>query len=397
MTHTEPDPVPLRPRASATAPTPAATTLRGPEDLLAVVPVVFGFVPSDSLVMLTVGAQRDFHARLDLQPPPGGSVRQTMVESVDLLLRHASRYRARQLLFVVYTDNPWTARLWAEHVETVFEQAGHAVLHVLRATGDRWWPLCGHGRVLAPSAGHRFDLRSHPMLAEAVLRGDVVLGSRAELAASLEPVPALAERVAALLEPAPPAQPPRMPVRWQAEAPLQLMVGWVEDLVARCVGDQPLADPERDWRPSDDEVAELLVALHWPVVRDAGLSGLDRSSARGHVRLWIEVLRRTPQPWAAEPATLLAVAAWQAGNGALAWCAVDRARSVDPEHRMAGLVAHLLEHAVPPPREGVLPRLGELFDDVPDGPVDGAVGGAEDGAPEGTRRPQPDQASQSSA
>ena len=43
-------------------------TARGPADLLAAVPVVLGFHPHDSLVMLTFGAERTFHARVDLPP-----------------------------------------------------------------------------------------------------------------------------------------------------------------------------------------------------------------------------------------------------------------------------------------------------------------------------------------
>ena len=44
-------------------------TARGPEDLLAAVPVVLGFRPADSVVMLTFDARRTFHARVDLPPP----------------------------------------------------------------------------------------------------------------------------------------------------------------------------------------------------------------------------------------------------------------------------------------------------------------------------------------
>jgi hypothetical protein len=36
------------------------------------------------------------------------------------------------------------------------------------------------------------------------------------------------------------------------------------------------------------------------------------------------------------------------GNGALAWCAVDRARQADPDQPLAALVADALEGAVPP-------------------------------------------------
>jgi hypothetical protein len=45
---------------------------------------------------------------------------------------------------------------------------------------------------------------------------------------------------------------------------------------------------------------------------------------------------------------MLAFAAWLDGDGALAWCAVDRAREADPDHELCALVAETLENAVPP-------------------------------------------------
>jgi hypothetical protein len=55
-----------------------------------------------------------------------------------------------------------------------------------------------------------------------------------------------------------------------------------------------------------------------------------------------------PRSCAAARATLLALAAWQAGNGALAWCALDRCFDVDEDYPLAGLVARLLTEAMPP-------------------------------------------------
>ncbi len=46
----------------------------------------------------------------------------------------------------------------------------------------------------------------------------------------------------------------------------------------------------------------------------------------------------------------MALAAWVVGDGALAWCAVDRGTEVDPEHPGCLMVADLLQRAVPPER-----------------------------------------------
>jgi hypothetical protein len=42
------------------------------------------------------------------------------------------------------------------------------------------------------------------------------------------------------------------------------------------------------------------------------------------------------------------LAAWLSGNGALAWCAVDRSVESDPDNSLAELVGELLSRAVPP-------------------------------------------------
>ena len=63
---------------------------------------------------------------------------------------------------------------------------------------------------------------------------------------------------------------------------------------------------------------------------------------------WTDVVRRAPDDLLAAPAALLGLAAWLAGHGALAWCALDRCAAVDPDHALAEEVAQLLLHAVPP-------------------------------------------------
>ena len=59
-------------------------------------------------------------------------------------------------------------------------------------------------------------------------------------------------------------------------------------------------------------------------------------------------MRRTPNDLQVVPASLLAFAAWLAGHGALAWCALDRAILVDPDYAMARLVGTALEQALAP-------------------------------------------------
>ena len=104
----------------------------------------------------------------------------------------------------------------------------------------------------------------------------------------------------------------------------------------------------RDTPPDEDATARLLVGLTDDAVRDAAWLLMTRANARQHVSFWTRVVRCAPDPLVGPPATLLSFAAWLSGQGALAWCALDRCAEADPGYRLAGHVAELLERAVPP-------------------------------------------------
>ena len=100
--------------------------------------------------------------------------------------------------------------------------------------------------------------------------------------------------------------------------------------------------------PAVDDLARLLLLVAVDHLRDVAWAEMSRADARRHVELWRGVVRRCPAALLPAPASLLAFAAWLDGNGALAWCALDRVAAVDPSYPMAGFVGTLLEQAVPP-------------------------------------------------
>ena len=115
---------------------------------------------------------------------------------------------------------------------------------------------------------------------------------------------------------------------------------WVAATVGRHVVAQTRPDPA--------EAARLLEAIADPDRRDAAWGGAARADARSHVELWSGLVRCCPPDLVPHAAGVLAFLAWLAGDGALAWCGVDRAREGDPAHSLAQLVSDLLERAVPP-------------------------------------------------
>jgi hypothetical protein len=306
-------------------------TARSPEDLLALVPIVLGFVPQDSVVMLTFGAQRTFHARVDLP------VREAEVaEVVQALLEPARRHLVRRVVFVLYAVDARAARTVARPLVDAFEEAGVEVIDVLRADGDRWFTVLGR-RPGVPLCGVAYDVSAHPFAAEAVLDGRVTHASREGLADTLRPDPDRVAAVAAALAARSARDPDGGPCGDSGGAD-ELV--WARHLVA----DHATSGTA----PGDAELARLLVGLRDPLVRDAAWLVMTPDTAREQVGLWTDVVRRSPPEVLAAPAAMLGFAAWLSGQGALAWCAIDRCRESDPDYVLAGLLAELLVHAVPP-------------------------------------------------
>lgn len=285
-----------------------------PEDVLAAVPVLLGFQPEKSIVMLTFGGEHQVHGRIDL-PPPG-----EVEDCLDSLLLPAVRHRVRGVLLVLYDSGPRFGVKIARRFAERFAECDIDLIGCLRVEGGRWFDPLGFDGV--PDDGVPFDVGAHPFRAQAVYDGHLVRGSRTELAASIAAVPAAVEETEAALE--------------RASSMRIYEVGrLVDDAVAGTV-------------LSAEQVASLLLALRDPRRRDAAWGGMTREEARVHVRLWTDVVRRSPDDHVAHPAAVLAFAAWLGGDGALAWCALDRCFASDRHHGLGVLVAQMLEGAVPP-------------------------------------------------
>ena len=94
--------------------------------------------------------------------------------------------------------------------------------------------------------------------------------------------------------------------------------------------------------------AWLAVVLRRLRIRDDAWARMDPTHHRAHRRLWTDLTRRAQPGYAAAPASLLALTAWQAGDGAMANLALDRALADDPGYRMALLLREALAAGAPP-------------------------------------------------
>jgi len=297
-------------------------TARSPADLLAAVPVVLGFRPVDSLVMLTFGAARSFHARLDL---PGSSDDGAVAEVVDSLLPPCRVHAVDRVAFVVYSADATMAARLASALVPAFVADGIGVVDVLRAHEGSWCSVpvrtgATETRMLP------FDDVAHPFSAQAVFEGHVTHHSREHLRATLAPDAELRRRWERAMADLPPLGP------GEVDRVRDLVAGWVG------AGDSP----------DVAGAARVLMAVTVVEARDAALYAVTPDTAHDHLRVWSALLRGAPDPQVPDVAAVTAFCAWQTGHGALAWCALDRCFEVDPHHRLAGCLAECLVRAVPP-------------------------------------------------
>ncbi|MBV9831700.1 MAG: DUF4192 domain-containing protein [Marmoricola sp.] len=311
-----------------TASKPPSYVARSPVDLIALVPVVLGFHPDDSVVLLTFGAPgASFHARVDLPVSPD-----EQQEVADALGRALAANRLERAALVLYTGDEQVCASMARRVLARLAWLGCEVVEVLRVDDGCWYRLPEDG-----SPGTPYDLQTHPFTARHVFEGRVVHGDRAELADTLvgtDEEDAVAVALAAT----------RYADHVLATHEEPGVLGTEARWLRRCVRRQVRSTAAL----GAHDAGRVLVLASLQATRDVAWAEITRPRAAAHVELWRELVRRAPRELVPGPAALLAFAAWQAGHGALAWCAVDRALEVDPDCTLAHLVAQLLTSAVPP-------------------------------------------------
>lgn len=307
----------------------AHVTLRSPAEVLAAVPYIFGFHPTGSLVLLAFHGKRIiFQARVDLPP----------AEAVDEVAGHLAGVVARNNPAGVVLVGYGTEAAALPMIDSVgwgLARAGIALLSVLRVHGGRYWELLCDDPVCSPPEGVPFDPAATEVAATATFAGIVVHPDRAALAATVEPVPGagIEPEIAAALE------------------RLGALSGGQRGLrsAARAAVRQAVERYMNGGRLDDDEVAWLAVLLADVMVRDDTWARIAAgTSVPEHAEVWRDVVRRVPARYVPAPATLLALVAWRAGEGALADIAAERALTADGTYRLAQLLLHALRNGLPP-------------------------------------------------
>ena len=94
-------------------------------------------------------------------------------------------------------------------------------------------------------------------------------------------------------------------------------------------------------------IATVLVRLRDLQVRDFALGTMDQESDL-YFDAWRWLLTKAPAGFIAAPATLLAVAAYERGDGALANVALSKAKEDQPNYSLIALLEQLFRSGKPP-------------------------------------------------
>lgn len=303
--------------------------LTTPGEIVATVPLLCGYPPSDSVVVLSLRGPRrrlGLTIRLDL-PPPG------LAEgAAELLVERVVHDGGRAAVVVVYAaarDEGLAAAVTA-----ACAARGVEVTESLHVAGGRWTSYACD-RSCCPADGTPVPAAPGLVEAQSALEGRAVLGSRAELVRALSAADGPLDRVRV----------EQAGERWlglrQAEGVAAarrsaLAAGWL--LLAQ-VADGGTVD--------DDAAAALAVALHDVHVRDE-VATWGTAHADALLSLAEQVARRTPAPHDAPVCTLLAWTAYAKGDGGRANVALDRALATDPAYSLALLLRQGLDRGLPP-------------------------------------------------
>ena len=292
--------------------------ISSPDELVAVIPHLLGFKPEESIVFLPMGSNLPV-ARVDLPATPRD--REVVWRSIrDAYGRYSQP--GSSIAIICLTANRDMATDVGHEFAARFDSIGIDTRVMLWADETRWADMD------TGDMGLQTDASRERIAAATVLTGrPQPVATRGSLAQSL-----VGERtpVAKLL----------------ADA----RDGTRED-TARLEGRWALARVQRFQRDgvrlTDSDAARLLVAVESIPSRDRIWLDMNRGNVGSHVALWTDMTQRAPDEVRAAAASLLGLASWLSGHGALAWCALDQVPK-DKPYALADLVAAAVQTGLHP-------------------------------------------------
>ncbi|GAA2299222.1 hypothetical protein GCM10009853_064350 [Glycomyces scopariae] len=305
--------------------TQARISINGPNDLLTTIPLLLGFKPEHSLVVVGLAArQLQCTFRVDL---PGSA---DHLEHLPDLTGQLSLNECDECVVVAYGEKE-VAEASIERAATRLFNAGIPPLDRLRVADGRWFSLTCD-KPCCPPEGTPIPETS-PASCEVALAGCYAAADRAEVAELLAPAApgrraAVERAVAAALA---------------AEADLDWATQRSQDLHAI---DHWMSTTAL---PGPDDIASIGLALGDLDIRDYAIRRICTGQFESNrLDLWTWVTRHMADDLRAPAATVAGFAAYRFGNGVLALEAFDTALKSSPNYRLAQMLRAALQAGYPP-------------------------------------------------
>ncbi|MFM1750952.1 MAG: hypothetical protein RL658_1093 [Actinomycetota bacterium] len=309
------------------------TTVKTPHDLLAAVPFLIGYHPTDSLVLISVKSDSlEMAMRIDFpKNPPEGSYQ--------LLASHLKRDNSEGALIVAY--EPADSLAGPEVLHNVADAVASLdipIRELMLVRNNHWRSLlCSDDKCCPPEGNQIEEFVNSRIAAEQVASGKVLPFSDSE---------GLTHSISATIL--------AKDINWNAQ-----VVGFRVDPDANNLNELQrdgaesillLADfySQNGFCKDYDLMARVLGRLSDIQVRDFALGCHTDQTINSYWSMWRDLLRIAPPKFVAPVASVFASIAYENGEGALAHRALDRAIEDDPEYSLARLLRRVFSSGWPP-------------------------------------------------
>lgn len=316
------------------------TTLTSPHDLLAAVPFLIGYHPSDSLVLVSLkGEAIGMAMRVDYpaENQPNFS------EACDALVAHLSRERGEGALLIAYVPTERSdGELVLNELSLALTRADISLQESLLIWQGRWRSTLCSDALCCPVLGRALpEIYTSRIAAEQVAKGHPMpYCDIQELSDSISSLPLATEagfiaqvQGARILEDC-------------DELQLCQRTGAVDliDLISRFIAGSMGEDLIKD----QEIYAKVIGAISDIQVRDFALGSHNEATLDIFWTTWRHLTRIAPGGFIAPVASLLAALSYEKGDGALAHRALDRALEDDPSYSLAQLLRRVFTAGWPP-------------------------------------------------
>jgi len=311
------------------------TTLTSPHDLLAAIPFLIGYHPSDSLVLVAIkGDLVSMAMRVDYPENEN-------TDTYDLLAHHLKLDGADAALMLAYVPSE-KSELHETGAEVLDQMSNSltknaiAIRESIEVIGNRWRSVICEDISCCPPEGNMLpDFESSRVAAEQVMAGRSM---------PFIDVSKLADSIAAL---------PNIGVEFIAQVESYFVHEEAPDLIekqrdgATAVVD--LGQLYEFGRGSSDPdlVAQVIGRLSDIQVRDYALGIHSAENIEAYWTMWKELLRIAPVGYVAPIASIFAAVAYESVQGALAHKALDRALIDNPGYSLALLLRRVFSAGWP--------------------------------------------------